>query len=369
MAKAMYIGVHEDAYLSTNISNTNVRKFVTTNYKSIYGFKIKFIPHLINDSYQHILNVGGRGNNTIFCLSLHSGDLQLEVPTSTTASTKQVVGAVAYAIDTAYEVEYLVDTTTGVGTFKVNGSVVGTLSNIDTSASASSNQMCLFNCASTAAADARPTQIDWFYLEIYDGDTLVSRFTPASGPAITEETGGTSTTTSIANVIYTAAADVAHKVIKIYVGDSNNQARNVIAGYVGNSNDEASYFFGTPTPPPSEFTFNLTGTYDTGNSSGELVLQVVGHNIEATGYTGGEDPIQIYYDDGQGGIQSLCYYMSDVTISDNKMSVPISDGSYIEQAILDGDAKFMMEGGLIQTTDTQIPNPYITDAVITWTII
>lgn len=369
MAKAMYIGVTKPAYLSTSISNTSVRKFVTTDYKPTYGFKIKFTPKLSNNSWQHILNVGGRGTNTIFCLALNNGKISLEASTGTAASTKQVVGSVAYTIDTPYEVEYLVDITTGVGTFKVDGSTIGTLSNIDTSATAVAQQMALFNCASTTAGDERPTQIDWYYLELYDGDALVSRFTPAPGPAITEETGGTSTTTSIANVTYTAAADVAHKVIKIYVGDSNNQARNVIAGYVGNSNDEASYFFGTPTPPPSEFTFNLTGTYDTGNSSGELVLQVVGHNIEATGYTGGEDPIQIYYDDGQGGIQSLCYYMSDVTISDNKMSIPISDGSYIEQAILDGDAKFMMEGGLIQTTDTQIPNPYITDAAITWTII
>ena len=237
----MYIGVTRPAYLSTSISNTGVRKFVTTDYKPTYGFKIKFAPKLSNNSWQHILNVGGRGNNTIFCLALNNGNISLEAPTGTIASTKQVVGAGAYAIDTVYEAEYLVDITTGVGTFKVNGSVVGTLSSIDTSVSASSNQMCLFNCASTAAADARPTQIDWYSLEIYDGNIPVSKFTPASGPAITEETGGTSTTTPIANVTYTAATDQARKIVKMYIG-VNGQARNITKAYIGIS-DQARQFF------------------------------------------------------------------------------------------------------------------------------
>ena len=241
MAKAMYVGVTRPAYLSTSISNTNVRKFVTTDYKPTYGFKIKFTPKLFNNSWQHILNVGGRGNNTIFCLALNNGNISLEAPTGTAASTKQTIGTLAYTIDSAYEVEYLVDTTTGIGTFKVNGNTVGTLSNINTSASASSDQMALFNCASTATADARPTQIDWYYLELYDGNTLVASFTPAPGPAITEETGGTSTTTSIADVTYTAAADLARKIVKMYIG-VNGQAKNITKAYVGVSSQARQFF-------------------------------------------------------------------------------------------------------------------------------
>ena len=237
----MYIGVHEDAYLSTNISNTGVRKFVTTNYKSTYGFKIKFTPQLSNNSWQHILNVGGRGNNTIFCLALNNGKISLEAPTGTAASTKQTIGTQIYTVGNTYEVEYLVDTINGIGTFKVDGSTIGTLSNIDTSATAVAQQMALFNCASTTAGDERPTQIDWYYLELYDGDVLVSRFTPAPGPAITEETGGTSTTTPIANVTYTAAADQARKIVKMYVG-VNGQARNITKAYIGVSNQSKQFF-------------------------------------------------------------------------------------------------------------------------------
>ena len=354
MAKGIYVGVREDAFLSTNINNTNVRKWVTSDYKPTYGFKIKFTPRLSNDAWQHILNVGGRGNNTILCLSLHNGYLQLEAPTDTTASTKQVIGSGMYTVGTSYEVEYLVNPVQGSGAFRVNGEKLSDLYNINTSATAVALQMALFNCASTASSDARPTQMDWNYLEIYDGYTLVSRFTPASGPAITEETGGTSTTTPIANVTYTAAVDIAHKVNKVYIGE-NGVAKNVTQVYIGNPNNQAALSFGTSGPQPvTPLAYEVPpiGYYNMTNDEG-LLKVIFNQNIGLEQDTG-EDPIQVMLDDGQGTIQSLVYYpgySEELKVVDNSMYLDLKGGSFL--ANMPADVRLVIQDGVVFSTETQ----------------
>lgn len=244
MAKAMYVGVHEGAYLSTDISNTDVYKEVTSGFNVLRGFKIKFKPQLSSNAWQHVLNLGGTGNLTILCLSLHSGAIQFEHSGDLIAAHKRTIGAAAYQIGTLIEAEFLVDPTTYVGTFKLNGVTYGTLQ-MDPTASAISNCLTMFNCERTSQ-QRRSTQIDWYSLEIYDGNTLLTTYTPyrtTQAAILTHQaSGGLDLIIPINDVVYHGAKDVAHKVTKIYVGDSNNRARNITKAYIGVS-DQARQFF------------------------------------------------------------------------------------------------------------------------------
>lgn len=285
MAKAMYIGVHEGAYLSTDISNVDVHKEVTSGFNVLRGFKIKFKPQLSSNAWQHVLNLGGTGNNTILCLGLNTGKISLEhSPTLVAAHKQHVFQAAAYVVGDLLEVEFLVDPTTYIGTCKINGVTMGTLQ-MDSTAAAVSNSLTLFNCEQNSQ-QRRPTQIDWYSLEIYDGNTLLTTYTPyltTQAAILTHQaSGGLDLIIPINDVVYHGAQDKAHKVTKIYVGDSNNQARNVVVGYVGNSNDEAGCFFGTPTPPPPAPSFSSWSNtvFNYYATDGSVYLEVLFDNNE-----------------------------------------------------------------------------------------
>ena len=250
MAKAMYIGVHEDAYLSTDIANTGVYKEVTSGFNVLRGFKIKFKPQLSSNAWQHVLNLGGTGNNTILCLGLNVGKISLEYSPDLVATHKQhLFLAAAYTVGQLLEVEFLVDPTTYIGTCKINGVTMGTLQ-MDSTAAAINNNLTMFNCEQTATqsrpTQPRPTQIDWYSLEIYNGNTLTTTYTPyrtTQAAILTHQaSGGLDIIIPINDVVYHGAKDVAHKVTKMYIGDSNNQARSITKAYIGVS-DQARQFF------------------------------------------------------------------------------------------------------------------------------
>lgn len=331
MARGIYVGINDPAYLSTNISNTSVRKYVTEDYAPYYGFKIKFVPKLISESYQHILNVGGVRGNTIMCLSLYNGIIQLEAPTTTTASSKNILARVPYEVNKCYEMEYIVLRPERTGTFKINGEVIATLSNISVNVSPIAEQMCLFNSAVSGSDTDRPTQIDWYYLQIHEGSSLRITYLPEDGPAIRKIVrDGDTTVEPISNVTYTAAVDTAHKVNKVYIGE-NGVARNVSQVYVGNLNNEAALSFGTSGPQALGFSV-VTASYSPSEDYGKVILQF-NQDITLVQDTG-EDPIQVMLDDHQGMIRSLVYYPgydSTIQVVDgNQLHLTLAGGTFIQ---------------------------------------
>lgn len=256
---AMYVGKTNGPYIST----TNTSLVVASSYSRSFGFYIRFKVTTQSSSWQHILNCGGRGNNTLLCLSLHSGSLTFELGNGTSNPTTITNGHVQ--LNSYVDFECVCDITSSkyIINIYINGALADHQEPSIPDPSLIGNDVVLFNCADSS--NQRPAAIDFYFLKTYNNSNLVSTITPYDvfngtvrvlidgGPyPLIAPLSGTAT--------FTAASDEAREVTKMYLS-VNGTTKEVTQGYVG-VNGTAKLFFGSATPPQPVNPFvNYTATY------------------------------------------------------------------------------------------------------------
>lgn len=274
---------------------TGAYSMTERKYNTLFGFKINFKPNLLgSSSFQHILNVGGTGANTVLCLSVTTTNtLQLEVTPN--SSGKVVVGSVPITLAQDIFASYIVDNN-NVGHFVVNDVEVGTVT-VDPTYTTNQN-IYLFN----SSTNNRPANILYYVMRtytrsnidaVYKFDTDIQQSSGAYLDIMQSDLRGTPVPLSGTYTVYPRTLNSARPIKNIYVG-VNGVARKIKCGYVG-VNGVARLCYGSSNVPPvgqsfSSYSAAFFDYYPTpGDTAAKIFVQFdhnedIAQNITGSGW-------------------------------------------------------------------------------------
>lgn len=265
MAKKLYVGVDGggtgESYLSSypEQSGMPTRIMTNTDYTSYIGFELDFIyygGYGNTSSYHHILNAGGTGSGTKFCLSIRSNKLTLEG--SKGGSKMTLYQNVSMTRGTRYIISNRIDATTKKAHFKVIEKDTGTAivdSDIYTVSALADFGVYISVFNTGVTNQNRATYMDLYSLKIYDSEgqteTLLENIIPAGTTSgddgslydTVNQTTLEYSPSNITKAVYYSGGggSVAKEASKVYIG-VNGEAKEVIKAYVG-VNGEAKLFY------------------------------------------------------------------------------------------------------------------------------
>lgn len=157
-------------------------------FKTILGFDLDFrynttIPQ---NQYKHIIGIGGGSTNALLNLSfiMPNGTTTPKIQLTLKKNASSSAASLWLDIDEYCDpysrntISWRVDSN-GVGTLKINGIVVETLSDIDTTFANANKPLCLLNNAELyTQGDTRAALASIFNVKFYEYDTLMHDFVP-----------------------------------------------------------------------------------------------------------------------------------------------------------------------------------------------
>ena len=265
MAKKLYVGVDSgsgEKYLSSYPAQSGIitRIMTNTSYTSYIGFELDFTYYGGSGntaSYHHILNAGGTGSGTKFCLSIRSNKLILEGSKGGHKIT--LYQNVPITRGTRYIISNRIDPTTKTAHFKVMEKDTGTTivdSDIYTVSSLTQFGVDISVFNTGVISQNRATYMDLYSLKLYDSEgqteTLLENIIPTGTTSgddgslydtVNQTTLEYNPSDITKAVYYYSGGDAAKEASKVYVG-VNGEAKEVVKAYVG-VNGEAKLFYDT----------------------------------------------------------------------------------------------------------------------------